>query len=278
MKTGPLSDSEKEFIRSNAPKMSIVNLAKEMDRKTSGIKMFIKRNKVPHMNNYDGVDKDLRAISKKVKEELYKRHFWKFELPAQLTAQECNFFEEQWITYIVQFGGDILTSEEFELKDLIMQDVLKNRELIESKTLRSRREQYSKELSAALSVPSVSRDRDLVNSLEARIKMLAEDILQRERSFKDIVSQQDKIRKNLLKIRTQRTDDLDKAQIDFSAAVKILELDYLARQREAEQAEALRSAMDASYNDLGSYKRYANDQLDRPILNSETSLRTNDED
>lgn len=278
LKVGRFSKEEVAQMKREGSTMKPVELAKKMNRSPNAVRNWLTRNKIDHegLTPAKKAARDAAAVLEKIKKHLHNLHFWKIELPAQLQQSEIDFFEEQWVNYVAQFGGDILASEEFELKDLIMQDVLKHRELTESKRLRERRDVYDQELSTQMAVPLVNRDHDRINYLEARISTLGRDIQQHESAFKDIVAQQDKIRKNLTKIRTQRTSDLDKAEINFTASVKLIETDYLARQREAEQAEALKAAMNNSYDDLGSYKTFANDQIDIPILNSDTVKKNED--
>lgn len=258
------SKKDREYLNTWGYTKTPYELCKELNLSKIVIERYLQEANI-------ALDTSKEDMFNKIRGELYKKHFWKSELPKQLTKNEITFFEEQWIDYISQFGGDILTSEEFELKDLIMQDILKIRELSESKELRGRRDKYSRMLGEELG--KKSKDRDTINSLESRISQLSENILSREKAFKELVSQQDKIRKNLTKIRTQRTEDIDKAKIDFSASVKILETNIREREREATQAEILKKAMHKSYEDLGGYKKFANDQLDRPILNSDTVLK-----
>ena len=122
-----------------------------------------------------------------------------------------------------QFGRDVMASEEQELKKLFELEILGARLLREEKVLIDRRAAYEENLSWQLRLSFEEQDKSEIKSLEAQCEALSESIDRKKTQFGGLVERQNKIRDKLYKRRSDRTEDLNKAKIDYTAQIKLLQ-------------------------------------------------------
>ena len=112
-KRGQLSLDEEQFIREHVNKLSVEDIADQLNRSTNPIERYISEN-----NLYLGQEtlNDYQFLKKK----LHSKPFWD-EILKQFDADsgELKYFEDTWIGLIKQFREDVLPAEELQIKQFM---------------------------------------------------------------------------------------------------------------------------------------------------------------
>lgn len=265
-KRGALSREDMEYITKNVDRFTPEEIAKALDRTVTPIKRYIKNNKLgqKYHQEIEAGEKTEHMILRELKNKAFYKN-----LKTQLSINEVEYFDQHWVNMVVQFSGDLYPSEEMELKELLILEILKNRESATERTRLERKDQLEKELNREMKLPKDERDMDYIRELRADITSVIAASTNYVKNFKDLCDRAEKMRKALYASRQDRAKDLMNAKIDFSGWLKQLD-QYEDRNRIGREMELIRMAKDAAKKDLGSYHTYANKEVAKPILNAET--------
>ena len=261
LKYGALSTPDMEFIRANVNKISVEDIAAHLNRRPISISKYINTNRL------GSTTKEGEKNQEQILKELKAHPFYK-SLPKILTFDEIQMFTEHWISVVDQFSGDILASEILELRELILFEVLKDRTLKDDLYCQQERACIMGVLSSA----GDDLDKDEKRTMKANIAQLSAQSDAAIRQFKDLSDKQQKVKQGLYKKRSDRTSDLDKTKVDFTALLKMLQ-DFDYRKKVAKEMELVKEAKSKEYDNMGGYHTYANKQIDQVVLNSDTVRR-----
>jgi IS30 family transposase len=105
-KRGQLSLDEEKFIRDNVKKLSIDDIASQLNRNAAPVKRYIVENRLLE-------DNDILNDEEYLKHKLHSKTFWN-EIKKQFDNEsgELEYFESVWINLIRQFREDVLPAEE----------------------------------------------------------------------------------------------------------------------------------------------------------------------
>jgi hypothetical protein len=265
-KRGSLSSSDMAFIEKNVDKMSPSQIASQINRTITPVKRYIERNRLgkQYAQAREMGDKTETIILK----ELKRKPFYDL-LRKQLSIAELDYFNNMWISILDQFNGDLFPSEELELKELILLDISKDRMMIDQKNLLDDREAYKKLLFTEMQLDPEDRDKDQVRFLRAEISAINDRTQSLVKSVRELTDKSDRLRKALKASREQRYKDIDNAKVSFSGWLKTLTKPEL-RAIVAKEMEIMRIAMEKERIRLAQYITYENNEIDKPILSSET--------
>ena len=265
-KRGALSNQEMDFIRANVATMEPAVIAAHLNRNPEPILRFISRNRVGK------TFEEIRGEAEKTEQQIYRqlkdKSFYK-NLKEQLSVAELDYFADHWVALVLQFNGDLAASEEMELKELLILEILKNRESSSEYFRMQQLDQLHDQIRNEMKQPRHSRDQDLINSLSTQASQIKVASSTYVRNFKDLCDRADKMRKALHASRQDRVKHLENAKVDFVAFLRLLE-EHGEKLKVGKEMEVIRAAKEKEQRRLASLHTFSDGKVDRPILCSET--------
>lgn len=266
-KRGALSNEDKIFIRKNVRKLDIADIADALNRNPAPIRRFINDEKIGP--DFDIVKTDVEKSQNEIINALRQRPFYR-DIKEQLSVNEIKSFEEAWVLFQVDLG-DILASEELDLKELILLDILKSRLFHESKLATDERNTARQNLKNEMKLDPEERDKELIRQYKQTIADSQNYLSTFNKDLNALIKESNKIKSSLQQTRAQRTENLDKAEVNYKSFLKILQ-EKEHRERAAHEQEILIAAQRKEEKKLSELYQFADGVIDRVILSSETVL------
>lgn len=262
---GRLKLADMRFIKNNVDKLPPDKIAEALNRKLEIVLNYIQKEKLG--NAYKDVVLAGDVPESEILRELRLKTFYK-DLKNQLLAAEVSYFEDHWVSMLAQFGGDIMASEEMELKELLVLEILKNRESAAEKARLELKAQLEKELRQERLQGKLA-DRDVMRDLNQQILNCAAASSTYIKNFKELCDRADKMRKALHASRQDRVKSYENSKVDFVSWLKALE-DHSQKLKVAREMEILKQAQDKERARLYQNHKYANNEVSIPILNEDS--------
>ena len=268
MKRGKFSLAEEQYIRDHVYDKTPVEMGAVLDRDPKTIEKSMKRNDMAPLSRVD-VDREVVGLRNK----LYHKSYWK-EVKAQLTEEETDYFEENWINFMQQFNEDILYSEEMEMKEWIILEILKNRSMKDRMKHIEEAEKLEERRNALLENDRQSGDNkfgDIIQALTDQILSIRNSVTAYSAEHIRFLGKSSDIARNLKAIRSERIKRIEDGKSTFAGYTKMLENEQERRQVGAEM-EIMRHAKDAAKTQLAQLHTYVDGTVDRPFLTPEIVL------
>tara|TARA_R110002110_G_scaffold198675_4_gene409093 strand:+ start:12192 stop:13013 length:822 start_codon:yes stop_codon:yes gene_type:complete len=258
-KRGKLSNEETEYIVKNVHDMETEDIALAINRTEDTVKAYIrKKNLVVVKSQEEEDDRD------RLKSLLLDKAYWP-ELAATLFENEIEYFIENWISVVLQFGEDISHTEELFLQEWLVLNILQIRGLQTYKEhlgeINKLREQLEIDYKAG-------EDPMIISSREQQLAMARSSINQHSQAHEKLVNQKKYIADKLKATREDRRDV--KANADTYWGYNQLLDDEKFRKQESREAELMKMAQEKALHDYGQYHTYVDKTLDVPFLTPET--------
>ena len=262
-KRGQLSLEEQQYIKDNFNKKDIEEIAEFLNRNIAPIKRYINDN---HLMVPDDPDDD----SDYLKHKLRKKTFWA-EIVRQFDEEsgELEYFENTWVSLIKQFREDVLPAEELQIKQFITIDILINRSMKERKRHITDTERIQRMVDDEYRKPEDSRDNAYLTNLETQLSFARNSITSYTNEYTKLLSEQQKISKDLKATREQRIKRIEDGKSSWVGLIRMLEDEEL-REKEGREMEILNMSVEKTKNKLYEYHQYADGNIDKPFLNSES--------
>ncbi len=263
-KRGPWSKSEIEechkYLQMNWDEERI---AKHLDRNVVSVK-----DKIDQFNMVKPNTNAEKAVRITLRGTLHKKAYW-VEILKQFTKNEINYFEGSWIDLMIQFQENVLPTEEMQLKQFIIIDILINRSLKE----RNVHEQDIENTQIAINVEYAKdidvRDTVLLGSLEQQLSCARGAVTAYTVEYRTLLDKQSSISKDLKATREKRIKNIEDSKTSWAGMIRALEEDDL-RKRMGDEAEIYKIAGEKAKNELAEYHTYADGSIDQPFLSSDT--------
>jgi hypothetical protein len=262
-KRGKLSLEEMKFIKENYNKLPVEDIAKRLNRHTDPVIRYMKEQDL-----FVAAKTNRAAQYREIKEKLFREKFWE-QIKSQLQPAEENFFIDSWVRYVQQFASDVLPTEELQIKDLVMLDILQARIMAGYKVAQSEIARLQSEVDDELRKDAKERDKDRLNSLNQTISAIQTAT---QRSNRDVLEYQAKKGDILEKMhadRQARVKNLKNLKIDFAALMRQFD-DEEKRELEGVEMELRSKAAEAAREKLAGWHVYGDGIADRPLLNCDT--------
>lgn len=258
-KRGQLSLEEEKFIKDNVGILSLEEIANSLNRNTDPISKYIKQNKLYAADEV----KEIEILRQK----LHLKTFWS-EIEKQFDSEsgELEYFENTWIGLIKQFREDVLPAEELQIKQFITIDILINRSMKERKRHIAETEKLQRLVDAEYAKPEEQRDIPRLANLETQLSFARNSIASYTNEYTKLLNEQQKISKDLKATREQRIKRIEDGKSSWIGLIRMLEEEDV-REREGREMEILAMATDKARQQLYDYHNYADNKVDRPILN-----------
>lgn len=270
-KDGRLTEPEIKYLRDNYDKKDHIDLAKDLKRNPNTIKKILK--KLIAEDNAKGAFKGMISAH-----DLKSQPFWD-QLKLQFSKDELKEFEAHWNGIIgEQFKEDILYTEKLQLKALLETNILLGRNM--ANRLKNIEDQKRLEQLRDMEYQTEDRDQkwqERVFSIESQISAIRD-------SAKANTDEQTKLQATAVRLndelkgsRKARVEKATDASLGWTDLLRKLEEEEF-RNKAVRQSRLLDMASERVKNELGELHEYMDKTLDRPILNSETVLRDEEEE
>jgi len=262
-KRGQLSLDEEKFIRDNVTKLSMEDIAENLNRNTAPIKRYINENQLLITDEDKSSNEFLRY-------KLYSKTFWG-EIKRQFDEDtgELKYFEDTWIGLIKQFREDVLPAEELQIKQFITIDILINRSMKERKRHIAETEKLQKQVDKEYERPESERDIPKLANLETQLSFARNSIANYTNEYTKLLNEQQKISKDLKATREQRIKRIEDGKSSWTGLIRMLE-DEQIREKEGREMEILNMATEKTMKQLSSLHTFQDNTVDRPFLTPET--------
>jgi hypothetical protein len=268
-KRGQLSLDEEKFIKDNIKKLSIEQIAEQINRHSGPVQRFVTEQRL--------LDDDSSLNDEQyLKYKLHSKSFWG-EIKKQFDndSGELEYFENVWINLLKQFREDVLPAEELQIKQFITIDILINRSMKERKRHIAETEKLQKEVDKIYALPEDQRDIPRLANLETQLSFARNSIANYTNEYTKLLNEQQKISKDLKATREQRIKRIEDGKSSWVGLIRMLE-DEEIREKEGREMEIISMATQKAVNDLQGYHQFADSGVDRPFLTPESVMKDND--
>jgi hypothetical protein len=264
-KRGQLSLDEEQFIRENIGKLTVDQIADQLNRNVNPVNRYINEQRLL-------ISDDEKNDSDYLKRKLYSKTFWtEIERQFDEDSGELEYFEDTWVGLIRQFREDVLPAEELQIKQFITIDILINRSMKERKRHIAETEKLQKQVDKEYEKPETERDIPKLASLETQLSFARNSIASYTNEYTKLLNEQQKISKDLKATREQRIKRIEDGKSSWVGLIRMLE-DEAIREKEGREMEILALATEKAKQKLYEYYSYADNKVDRPILNDQSVI------
>jgi len=259
-KRGRMSVDEKYFLDHNLKTMTDEEIASHLDRTVLFVANY--RKMQPHL-----------TITKEEDEIITKLHniyFW-HEIKQQLDTGELKSFEARWAALHQQFQ-DVLATDEMQIKDLIILELLINRVLTDKQKVLVTLERLERQINKEEQRSEEDRDVNFILNLETQLNAAMASQNARTNEHMKLQEKKDVKFKDLKATRDQRFKQLEDSRTSFFDLMKTLD-EFESRKKEGRHMELMRLAADRATDDLAEYTEYEDGTVDQPFLNHNTIIR-----
>lgn len=261
-KRGQLSLEEQKYIKTHFNKLSIEEIAENLNRSVAPINKYVEDHNllVPDEPDNDGAY---------LKHKLHKKTFWQ-EIERQFDKEsgELEYFENTWVNLIKQFREDVLPAEELQIKQFITIDILINRSMKERKRHITDTERIQKLVDTEYAKPEDARDNAYLTNLETQLSFARNSITSYTNEYTKLLSEQQKISKDLKATREQRIKRIEDGKSSWTGLLRMLE-DEEIREAEGRQMEIMRMSVSKHLRELEDIHIYQDKLGDMPFLTPE---------
>lgn len=255
MKKGRISNEEAFYIEANVGRLSIDEIAKNLDRDPESIDSFVKRKFRIGTSPEEAAAYDLE-----------NKPYWA-ELETQFTKDELDLFKYYWARIVSQFKDDVVPTEELQVVDLIKLELLMNRCLKQNKNTLEQIEFYENLARQERAAQDV--DREMVFSLERQISSLKASQESLNRDYRELQAKKGVMLKEMKATREQRVKRLEDSRQTFTGWITYL-INHPDLLREyGIEMEKMRLAAQKERERLSAYHKYTDGEVDRPLLTPE---------
>ncbi len=263
-KRGKLSKDEEQFILKNVHEMEIPKIAEALNRTTEPVLRYIKENNLISANKLE--ENDVARLKKL----LHSRPYWR-EMKLQLTesGDEIEYFEDGWINMMQQFREDVLYSEELQIKQWMVLEILMNRSMKERRKHQEEADRLQKVLNEEYDKNEENRDKMYIANLESQLTFCRGAITNYTNEHTKLLNEVKFISKSLKANRDERIKRIEDGKSTFQGLLRMLE-DEEARSKMGDEAELMKLAKNAAVKRLSQLHQYEDGKLDQPFLTPET--------
>lgn len=264
-KTGNLNEYERRFIIDNCRKMSIEDIAEELNRTPELVKNTLMSRGLYGEKTSEEIEEENR-----LKMLLYRESFWP-ELVKAYVEDEIDFFEAEWVKFQKQLSSDVSHTEALFIKDWICNEIEKFRV---QKKYKMSEEQIATLIDQIKQIEDTApqdlkiEDMQRLTDFKAQLAMMTA-------ASASFVSLMEKLHQHTKVFSAKIQADREKrreVKTDASTYWGYLELlnDEKFRKEESYKAEIGRIAQAKARNELMQLEQYVDGTVDYPLLNADT--------
>lgn len=264
-KRGKLSLEEMAIIKDGAGNLPVEEIAESINRNIEPVIRYMQENGL--MEKYQTEQEVLHA---QIRTKLLEEKFWGYT-KQNLLPHEVEFFINAWTRYIEQFYNDVLPTEELQIKDLVMLDILQNRLMTSFKINGEEIVRMQKLLDLELEKrpDDPERDKDAIKRYTELIRAAQESVQAYNKDNIKFLEEKARLLTGLNATRTARVKNLENLKVDWGSLMRRFETEE-AREREGIEMELRKKAAFKARHDMGKFHTYLDGKVDKPLFNSDT--------
>ncbi len=252
-KNGPVTEEERQFVKTNMQMMSAQEMGEILGRNPETV--------VKIMGQSENMGYKSEIL------DLKKRADWK-SVQEEFCEEEIEIFKAHWSGIVQQFSEEIHYTESLQIISAIKQLILSERILKDQQKIRTEVIRIAAEVEFERKQDPPNKD--IILSLEQQLAnySMAEQVNGKE--YREGSTKLMAIIKELKGTREQRMAKVEDMKTNFGVVMRNLIEDPKIKREWGAYMEKMRLAMEKEYWRLGLPHKYGNNEIDRPILNSET--------
>lgn len=266
-KSGPWSESDKLFIQENCELLHYEEIAAHLGKNAKRVKEYIR----------DILSKPIGSSFETNKDYSIKQSpIWK-DLKKQFTDDELKMFLYQWLQMITQFKEDVLPTEEMQIVDCVKLAILMNRMLMQQ-------QKNMNEIAELETAIMTEKKKPIAEQNQLQLDIKGQELTLRRIAQKDIAKdyldtqkQKNSMFTQMKGTRQDRIKHLESSKESFLGWVKQIFTNPALRKKCGVEMEKMRLAMKKEEQRLSELHMYSDNQLDFPLLNSETITNVQNE-
>lgn len=262
LKKGRFSVSEMAFIKSAVDKLTVDQISDKLNRDPVSVKSWIEQN-----IGFSKAEKKEVEVHQELKSKPYYR-----ELTRQFDSTELEMFEFHFKKMWAQFKDDVFHTEEMQIIDTVKLEILMNRILKSQQDTISKIAEIEEDLLNEKKLNKDDQDRDLIINLERQIAVLRSSQETLSRDYKDLQTRKATMLKDLKGTREQRIKAIEDSKETFAALITKLVTNVEFRHTVGLEMEKMRIAAEKERARLSEEIVYEDNNVDRPLLNSQSVL------
>ncbi len=263
-KRGKLGTADENFIMQNVHELSIQEIADALNRTTAPVEKFIRKRNLKNTSVIDNDQYERNILMKQLRDRNYYA-----ELSGMLTEGEMLRFEEDWVEVMLQFRGDVMYTEEVQIKQWIILQILADRSMKCRKKAMEEGENLQVQIDVEMKLDEDDRDTVLLNSLNQQLGFAREGMIAFTREHSQILDKIKDIEKSLKATRDARVKRVEDSKTSWQGYIRMLEEEY-KRKDAGDDAEIKKLAKDAAKERLSKWHQFEDGKVDQPLLTPET--------
>jgi hypothetical protein len=263
LKQGVLGNSDFEYIKKYASLQSVEAIARSLRRRVVTIQKYIEDNDLVSAAMTENEKQKTTLLGL-----LHGKDYWN-EVTRQFSKTELTYFENSWVELMNQFRLDVLFSEELTIKQFITLDILLNRNLAERRQAMVDVEKLKRNIDKEYEKDDTDRDSEMLGLLESQLNFAKSSIPAYAVEYTKLLEKQKSVSTDLKANREQRIKRIEDSKSSWAGLIKNLE-DEEQRETLGEEIELMRIAKDRAKYELGQYHTYMDNNIDRPLLTTDT--------
>jgi len=265
-KRGALATKEQDIILElYGDNVSVEVIAEKLNRTVGPVKRFLADKSITKFSDSEMTD------SGRLRQRLKTRPYW-HEVMQHYDKEELEYFVCMWIELMQQFKGDVLATEELEIKEWLTVDILKNRLMRARQDSITEISKIQRQIDIEYAREDEHKNPDYIMSLEAQLNVARAAVSHFTNDQMKLQGQVKDIRKDLKAARSDRIKRVEDGRLSFVGLVKMLE-DEETREHAGWEAELLSKAADRARTNFSESHIYDDNRIDNPIFNSDVSER-----
>lgn len=265
-KVGALSTKEMQCIVDNAERLTPEEIGERLGRKPETIVRFLKTKGMLFKNSFAD-DPDRLRIRKILENKYYFKLVKEQLIPG---SSELEMFINGWIDLYIQFKEDISSSEEHDIKEMLMLRIQSERIRVQEVENLARIKDIELLLRIEYRKDITQRDVPLITSLETELNLRRSNITAYINQIKIINSDIKDLAKSLKGTRDQRFSKVDSGDKTFASLIRRLQ-DDKKREDVSREAELIKIATEKKRAELESFHTFADGEIDCVILNENSA-------
>lgn len=272
-KVGALSTKEMQCIVDNADRLTPEEIGERLGRKPETIIRFMKTKGMLFKNSFADDPDRIR-----IRRILENKYYFKLVKEQLITgSNELETFINGWIDLYIQFKEDISSSEEQDIREMLMLRIQSERIRIAEVKNIERISDIEAVLRTEYRKPFNDRDVTLISRLETELNICRSNVTAYINQIKIINSDVKDLAKSLKGTRDQRFSRVDSGDKTFASLIRRLQ-DDKKRLELSRETELIKIATDAKREQLEGYHTFADGQVDCVILNENSAKKFKEED
>jgi hypothetical protein len=262
-KFGPWSQVDKDYIAENANKLSVDEISQYLNRDPETVSRYIRKTLGLRIQT-KGKGNVLSSGT-----DIENSMIWE-QLETQFTQDELRVFLYHWNRIVLQFREDVYPTEEMQIIDMIKLEIMAER------SLRSQKETWEK-IQDLQRVIAEEKEKTLDGGNFSRLDMLERQLGSQktayeltDKTFHELLNRKTSMLKELKGTRDQRLKRIEDSKQTFTGWITEVVSNPNMRRELGQYIEKMRLAVSAEEDRLKQPYKYADNDVDLPLLTPET--------